>query len=102
QVRGVIANPKGFFTPGTFARMRIPRGDPYKTLLVPDKAIGAEQSERYLLLIGKDGVVMSRTVKVGALFGSLRAISSGLNQNDRVIVNGMQKAQPGEKVTPQE
>jgi RND family efflux transporter MFP subunit len=102
QVRGVIPNPTGFLTPGTFARMRIARGEPYKTLLVPNEAIGAEQSERYVLVVGKDNVVASRTVKPGALFGRLRAVVSGLNPDDRVVVNGMQKAQPGEKVTPQE
>jgi multidrug efflux system membrane fusion protein len=102
QIRGVIPNPTGVLTPGIFARMRIAHGEPYKTLLIPDQAIGSEQSERFLLIVGKDNVVVSRTVKVGALFGGLRAILSGLNPDDLVVVNGLQKAQPGGKVTPQE
>jgi RND family efflux transporter MFP subunit len=102
QMRGVIPNPHGFLTPGVFARMRIAHGDPYKTLLVPDKALGSEQNERTLLIVGKENVVESRRVKVGALFGSLRSITSGLDPNDRVIVAGLQKAQAGQKVTPQE
>lgn len=102
QMRGRIPNPTGFLTPGTFARMRIARSEPYKALLVPDKSVGAEQNEKYLLVVGADGAVASRTVKTGALFGSLRVILEGLKPDDRVVVNGMQKAAPGEKVTPQE
>jgi RND family efflux transporter MFP subunit len=102
QMRGVIPNPSGLLTPGTFARMRIVRGAPYKALLVPDQAVGAQQTERYLLVVGKDDVVVSRPIKTGALFGNLRAIVSGLEPDDRVVVNGMQRAEPGGKVTPKE
>jgi hypothetical protein len=101
-MRGVIPNPSGFLTPGIFARMRIARGVPYKTLLVPDQAIGAQQSERFLLVVGADNVVVSKNVKIGTLFGSLRAIAKNLDPADRVVVNGTQKAQPGGKVTPKE
>ena len=102
QMRGVIPNPDGFLTPGVFARMRIAHGEPYKTMLVPDKAISAQQSERTVLLVGRDDVVESRTVTLGGLFGSLRAIAEGLEPGDRVIVTGTQRAEPGEKVAPQE
>ncbi len=101
-MRGSIPNPNGQLTPGAFARTRISRGNPYKTLLVPDKAVGTEQTERYLLIVGKDDVVESRPVKTGGLFGSLRAITSGVDIHDRVVVNGLQRAQPGGKVSPQE
>src|SRR5262249_16944664 len=99
QMRGVIPNPNGFLTPGVCARMQIAHGEPHKALLVPDKAIGAQQNERTLLVVGPDNVVSLRTVKAGALYGSLRAILGGLEPNERVIVAGMQKAQPGQKVT---
>jgi RND family efflux transporter MFP subunit len=101
QVRGVFANPTGTLTPGVFARMRINRSDPYKTLLVPDVAIGTEQNERYVLVVGKDNVVVSKPVKLGGLFGSLRSITSGLDPNDAVVVNGLQQAQPNSKVAPE-
>lgn len=102
QMRGVFANPNGTLTPGVFARMRINRSDPYKTLLVPDIAIGTEQNERYLLVVGKDNVVVSKAVKLGGLFGSLRSITSGLDAGDAVVVNGLQQAQPGSKVEPKD
>ena len=102
QMRGVIANPNGALTPGLFAEMRITGSGPYQTLLVPDAAVGAEQNERVLMVVGKDDVVASRKVKLGELFGSLRSIVDGLKPDDRVIVNGLQLARAGAKVKPQD
>ncbi len=101
QVRGVIPNPDGSLTPGLFAIMRITGSGPYQTLLVPDVAVGAEQNERYLLVVGDDNVLTTKKVKLGGLFGSLRSITEGLKPTDRVVVNGLQLARPGMKVTPQ-
>jgi RND family efflux transporter MFP subunit len=101
QMRGVIPNPEGFLTPGTFARLRIAHGTPYKALLVPDEAVGAEQNERMVYVVGADNVVASKKVQIGGLFGGLRAIVSGLEPEDRVVVNGVLKAHPGAKVTPE-
>ena len=102
QIRGVIPNPNGALTPGTYTRMRFTQSAPYKALLVPDVAIGTEQSERYLLVVSKDDMIESRTVKLGGLFGNLRAIESGLKPGERVVVNGLQQARPGSKVEPRE
>ena len=102
QVRGVIPNPDGALTPGLFASMRITGSGPYQTLLVPDLAVGTEQNERFLLLVGADNVVASRKVKLGLLFGNLRSIIDGLKPSDRVVVNGLQQARPGTKVNPTE
>jgi multidrug efflux system membrane fusion protein len=102
EMRGVIPNSDGSLTPGLFARMSIPVGDPYKTLLVPDLAVGSDQNSRFLLVLGKDNVVEAHTVKLGTLFGKLRAIADGITQNDLIIVNGLQGARPGTKVAPTE
>ena len=102
QVRGVIPNSDGALTPGLFASMRITGSGPYQTLLVPDLAVGTEQNERFLLLVGADNVVASRKVKLGLLFGNLRSIIDGLKPSDRVVVNGLQQARPGTKVNPTE
>lgn len=99
-VRGVIPNPSGALTQGLFARMRIAGSDPYETLLVPDAAVGAEQTERFLLVVGNDNVVETRPVKLGALFGSLRSIRQGLKPGEWVVVNGLQQAKPATKVAP--
>ncbi|MDR3403963.1 MAG: efflux RND transporter periplasmic adaptor subunit [Chthoniobacter sp.] len=102
QLRGVIPNSNGELTPGLFAQMRITGSGPYKTLLVPDIAVGAEQNERFLMVVEKDNTVAVRKVQLGELFGSLRSITDGLKPDERVIVNGLQLVRPGGKVTPQD
>jgi RND family efflux transporter MFP subunit len=101
-IRGVLSNPTGVLTPGLFARMRIPGSGRYKALLIPDVAIGTEQNERFVLVLGLDDVVRSQPVKLGVPFGTLRSIVSGLKPGERVVVNGLQQARPGTKVNPHE
>jgi len=71
-------------------------------VLVPDAAIGTEQARKYVLVVGADNTVAQKYVTLGELSNDLRVIKSGLDANDRVIVNGMVRARPGAKVTPQE
>jgi hypothetical protein len=85
-----------------FLRIRIPLAmEKANALLVPDQALGADQSGRYLLVIDKDNVVQQRTVQTGQVVGKLRVIASGLAPDDMVVVSGIQQAIPGNKVTPQ-
>jgi RND family efflux transporter MFP subunit len=102
QIRCVFANPTTILTPGLFALTRIPASGRYQALLIPDAAVNTDQNERYLLIVGSDGVVQQRPVKLGALFGNLRSITDGLKPGERVIVNGMLSAMPGAKVDPHE
>lgn len=100
--RGVYPNTDGFLQPGMFARVRIPGSGRYTTLLIPDEAIGADQNRRFVLVLNAEDIVEMHAVKLGALFGELRAIESGIKPGDRVIVKGMQRARPGTKVNPTE
>ncbi len=102
QIRGVIPNPSGELTPGLSAKMRITGTGSYKALLVPNEAVGTEQNEHYLLVLGQDNIVATREVKLGTLFGALRSITAGLKAGDAVIVDGLQHARSGMKVTPHE
>jgi RND family efflux transporter MFP subunit len=99
--RGIFDNPKHVLMPGLFARVRIPLGPPKEELLVPDTALGTDQSGRYLLVVNKDDVVEQRRVELGPLDGVLQVIDKGIGPDDRVIVNGMLRAVPGQKVDPQ-
>ena len=103
QIRGVFSNPTGLLTPGLFTLMRIPSSGRYQAVLIPDSAVNTDQNERYLLLLGarqcRPAAVQSNW---GRLFGTLRAIPSGLAPNEHVIVDGLQSARPGTKVAPQE
>lgn len=101
--RAVFNNPNGVFTPGMFGRVRVPASAPYQALLVPDAAVGTEQAEKYLLLVGADDKVRQQIVTLGQLTpDGLRVIKTGLKPDDRVVVEGLMRARPGTKVTPQE
>ncbi|MDW6020342.1 efflux RND transporter periplasmic adaptor subunit [Mesorhizobium sp. BAC0120] len=99
--RGVFDNKGRPLLPGFFARVRVPLGAEPDMLLVPDRAIGSDQSGRYLLIAGKDDVVEQRTVQIGQLVGELRVITAGINPDDRVVVSGLLTAVPGQKIEPQ-
>lgn len=100
--RAVFSNPDSLFTPGMFARIRVPGSPTYQALLVPAAAIGTEQIRKYVLAVDKDNVAQQKYVTLGQLSDGLRVIKDGLDENDRVIVNGLMRARPGLKVTPEE
>lgn len=99
--RAILENPKGVLLPGLFVRVRVPTGEQKNALLVPDSALGSDQSGRYLLVAGKDNIVEQRKVEVGPREGTLRVIDKGIAPDDRVIVSGLLRAVPGQKVDPQ-
>jgi len=99
-VRAILANPDRRMLPGFFVRVRIP-DQQSKALLVPEAALGSDQGGRYLLVVGKDNVVEQRKVTIGPSVGDLRVIDKGLAADDRVVVDGILRAIPGEKVDPQ-
>jgi RND family efflux transporter MFP subunit len=99
--RAQIPNPKGLFTPGMFARVRVPGSVPYEALLVPDVAIASEQVRKYVLVVGDDNTAKQKYVTLGQLAGNLRVIKDGLVADDKVIVNGLARIRPNIKVTPQ-
>jgi RND family efflux transporter MFP subunit len=101
MVRGVLANGDRALLPGYFARIRVPLGQPADATLVPDVALGADQGGRYLLVVNKDNVVEQRHVQTGPTEGTLRVITAGLQPDDRVVIEGVQRAVPGQKVDPQ-
>jgi RND family efflux transporter MFP subunit len=99
--RAVFSNPDGVFTPGMFARVRVPGSPTYNALLVSDAAIGTEQTRKYVLVVDSDNVVRMKYVTLGQSFNNLRVIKAGLQEDDRVIVNGLMRARPNQKVNPQ-
>ena len=100
--RAVFANSDGIFTPGMFGRIRVPASPAFTALLIPDSAIGAEQSRKYVLVVDDGGVVRQKYVVPGQIDDDLRVIREGLSPADRVIVNGLMRARPGIKVTVEE
>lgn len=100
--RAVFDNRDAFFTPGTFARMRL-FGGTMDALLVPDAAIVSDQASKIVLTVSPDNTVVPKRVVPGGLDGGLRIIREGLAATDRVIVTGLANpmVRPGAKVTPQ-
>src|SRR4051794_37195037 len=100
-VRGVLPNDKRALLPGYFVRVRVPFDQDKNALLVPDAALGSDQSGRYVLVVTPENVVEQRKVQTGPLDGELRVIESGLKADDRVVIAGLLRSIPGQKVDPQ-
>jgi RND family efflux transporter MFP subunit len=98
--RAILDNADRALLPGYFVRVRIPSA-PAPALLVPDVAIGSDQGGRYVLVVNKDNVVEQRRVDPAQLIGELRVVRTGLTKDDRVVVGGIARAIPGQKVEPQ-
>jgi RND family efflux transporter MFP subunit len=105
QARGAFANPQPpvgdrVLTPGLFVRIRVPIGPPYKALLVPQSALGADQNLKFIYVLGDQNQVVRRNVKLGTQHEGLQAIPEGLKPDDRVIIYGVQHVRPGMVVNP--
>jgi RND family efflux transporter MFP subunit len=102
SVRGILPNPDRVLLPGNFVRVRVPYDQQKDALLVPDTALGSDQSGRYVLVVNGENIVEQRKVRTGPLeAGGLRVIESGLKVDDRVVVAGLLRVIPGQKVDPQ-
>lgn len=102
RLRGVFANPKRILSPGMFARIRVPIGEPHRALLISEEALGSDQGQRFLYVVDDKNEVGYRRVQVGSLQGKLRVIKSGLAEGDRVVLEGLQRVRPGIKVQPKD
>src|SRR5690349_1972745 len=100
-VRGILNNPDRVLLPGFFVRVRVPFEQQQDALLVPDTALGADQAGRYLLVVNAENVVEQRKVTTGPVDDGLRVIEAGLKPDDKVVVGGLLRAIPGQKVDPQ-
>jgi len=100
-VRGILSNPDRVLLPGFFVRVRVPFDEQKNALLVPNAALGSDQAGRYLLVVNSDNVVEQRKVTTGPVEGDLRVIESGLKADDKVVIGGLLRAIPGQKVDPQ-
>ncbi len=101
RARAIVPNPTGFLKPGMFGNLRLAASRPYPALLVPDEAIVTDAARRVVYIVDKAGTVLARPVELGPLTGNLRVIRRGISPQDRVIINGIQRARPGQKVKPQ-
>ncbi len=101
RVRAVFDNRAGLFLPGLFARLRLSAGAAQDVVLTPERAIGTDQSKRFVYVVGADKQAQFREVKLGPLVDGLRVIESGLKAGELVVVNGLQRVRPGAPVAAQ-
>jgi membrane fusion protein, multidrug efflux system len=99
--RAVFENKDGLLTPGLFGRLRLFGGE-HEALLVPDSAIASDQSRKIVFTVAADGTIGTKSVELAPIEDGLRVVRSGLAATDRVVIEGLQRARPGQKVAPED
>lgn len=102
RVRAVFDNTDGALMPGQFARIRMGQAGATSAVLVSERAVGTDQSKKYVMVVGAGDVAEYREVQLGAPVDGLRIVAAGLKAGERVVVNGLQRVRPGAQVAPQE
>jgi RND family efflux transporter MFP subunit len=100
--RAIFPNADQSLIPGLFARLRLPGSEQYEALLLPDEAIGTDQTQRFAFVVNDQNTVEYRKVELGPMIDGLRVIRSGLKPEEWVIVNGVQRVRTGSQVDPQQ
>jgi RND family efflux transporter MFP subunit len=98
RIRAVFANEDRALASGLFVRVRVPVSQPYEALLIPERALATDQNIKFVYVVGADGAATRRTVELGEQRGEMRIITSGLKAGENVIVKGLQRVKPGQKV----
>ena len=101
RVRALFDNKDGQLVPGLYARLRLGGGQEREAILINEKAVGTDQSKRFVLVVDKNNTSAYREVKTGATQDGLVIVESGLQPGERIVVNGLQRVHPGAPVTPQ-
>lgn len=101
RLRAVVQNADGFLKPGMFGHAQLAGSGGYAAMLVPDSAVVTDGPRKVVYVVAKDGTVGAKPVQLGPLANGLRVVRTGLMPDDRVIINGLQRARPGQKVTAQ-
>lgn len=95
RMRAKIPNPDGFLKPGMFGRARMESSAAYDALLIPETAVVSQGSQKTAMVVAADGTVAVKPLEVGEVIDGFRIVRAGLAQDDRVIVNGVQRVMPG-------
>ena len=101
RVRARFDNPDGILQPGMFGRINVPGSLPYKGIMLPDEAIGADQDRRIVYVVDAEGNVSTKPVRTGPRIHGYRVIREGLTGDETVVINGLMRVRPGVKVKPE-
>ena len=100
--RATFPNEDLLLLPGMFARVRLFGSGKHDAVLIPDRAVVADQARKIVMVVGPDNVIEPRPVHLGPLFEGLRVVREGLAPDERIVVNGIHRVRPGAPVTPNE
>lgn len=99
--RAVFDNKDGRFTPGLFAKLKLVGSGTYNAMLINERAVGTDQSKKFVLVVDKENKTTYRPVKLGPMVDGLRVVRDGLQAGETIVVNGLQRVRPGMVVNPQ-
>jgi len=102
RVRAIFENADGALMPGQFVRLRMGEARPAPALVITERAVGTDQSKKFVLVVDAENKAVYREITLGAVYEGLRIVTSGLNPGERIIVNGLQRVRPGGVVAPEQ
>jgi RND family efflux transporter MFP subunit len=100
RARAVIPNKEALFSPGMFARLRLQGSPEYAAVLLPDEAIGTDQANRFVYVLGPNDIPVRHLVELGPLIDGLRVVRKGVSADDWVVIRGQQRVRSDQKITP--
>jgi multidrug efflux system membrane fusion protein len=100
RARAVLENKQSLFTPGMFARVQLLGSGEYDAILIEDRAVGTDQSQSFVLVLGADNKLEYRAIQPGRIVDGLRIVRQGLKADDVIVVSGLQRVKPGAQVKP--
>jgi membrane fusion protein, multidrug efflux system len=101
RVRAVFDNKDGSLIPGQFVKLRMGKAKTEQALLVSERAVGTDQSKRFVIVVGPDDKAIWREVTLGGTANGQRIVTAGLEPGERIVVNGLQRVRPGALLAPQ-
>jgi len=102
RVRAVFDNADGSLIPGQYANLRLGQSHPSRALLINERAVGTDQSKKYVMVVGADNKAAYREVTLGPSVDGLRVVTAGVQPGEQIVVNGLQRVRPGSLVAPQQ
>lgn len=100
--RAVFTKPPRRLDPGLFVRVQVPVSDPHRAILIPERALGTDQGQKFVYVLNEKNEAIYRRVELGGQHGPLREVKKGIEPTDRVIVSGLQRVRPNAEVKPRE
>lgn len=101
RVRAIVDNQDGALIAGLFAKVRMGSADAATTILVNEKAISTDQNKKFVFVLGANNIPEFREVTLGQAVDGLRVVKTGLKAEEKIVVNGLMRVQPGAPVTPE-